>query len=76
MLAFTVIVIGFGAVRGAGGDGRVLAVPAAGGRHGQLQCLAIGRTEQASVHHGALSVSLTARPGRFYHGGLVWTLRN
>ena len=45
-----------------GGDGRVLAVPAAGGRHGQLQCLAIGRTEHASAHHGALSVSLTARP--------------
>ena len=39
-----------------------------GGRHGQLQCLAIGRTEHASAHHGALRVSLTARPGRFYYG--------
>ena len=48
-------------VWGCAGDGRVVAVPAAGGRHGPLQCLAIGRTEHASAHHGAPSVECIAK---------------
>ena len=48
-------------VWGCAGDGRVVAVPAAGGQHGPLQCLAIGRTEHASAHHGAPSVECIAK---------------